>query len=149
MCGLICTSYIELENEALALKRMRDNMSAKLVEHNEMSANLENEIDLLRTTHAKCIEKELDNLRNAPCGTCDLLKFENESLSKRCKSLIAKSFDSHDSYHSGVGVFKIASSQLELASSIERVPLDISTVACASDSSSIAIPKPVASFGVA
>ena len=104
-CGLICTSCIELENEALALKRMRDNMSAKLVEHNEMSANLENEIDLLRTTHAKCIEKELDNLRSAPCGTCDLLKFENESLSKRCKSLIAKSFDSHDSCHSNVCYF--------------------------------------------
>ena len=39
--GLICTSCIELENEVLALKQMRDDMSAKLVEHNEMSANLE------------------------------------------------------------------------------------------------------------
>jgi len=39
-CGLICTSCIELKNEVLALKRMRDGMSAKLVEHNEMSANL-------------------------------------------------------------------------------------------------------------
>ena len=39
-CGLICTSCIDLENEVLALKRMRDDMSAKLIEHNEMSANL-------------------------------------------------------------------------------------------------------------
>ena len=115
-CGLICTSCIEFKNEVLSLKQMRDDMSAKFVEHNEMSANLEKETDLLRTTYAKCIEKELDNLRNAPCGTCDRLKFENESLSKRCNSLIAKSFDSHDSCHSGVGVFKVASSQPELAS---------------------------------
>ena len=148
-CGLLCTLCIELENEVLALKQMRDEMSAKLVEHSDMSANLEKEIDLLRTTYAMCMEKELDNLRNASCGTCDRLKFENESLSKRCKSLIAKSFDSHDSCHSGVGVFKVASSQPELTSSIECEPLDVSTVACASDSSSIATPKLVASSGVA
>lgn len=62
-CGLICTSCVELESEVLALKQMHDDMSAKLVEHNEMSANLEKEIELLRTTYAKCIEKEMDNLR--------------------------------------------------------------------------------------
>ena len=39
--GFICASCIELENEVLALKQMRDHMSVKLVEHNEMSANLE------------------------------------------------------------------------------------------------------------
>ena len=40
-CGLICTSCIDLESEVLALKKVRDDMSAKLVEHDEMSANLE------------------------------------------------------------------------------------------------------------
>jgi len=55
----------------------------------------------------------------------------------------------HDSCHSGVGVFKVASSQPELASSVKRVCLDVSTATCASDSSSIAITKPVASPGIA
>ena len=76
-CGLICTSCIDLENEVLALKQMRDDMSAKLVEHNEMSANLEKENDLLRTTYAKCIEEQVESLRNVSCGTSDRLKFEN------------------------------------------------------------------------
>ena len=67
----------------------------------------------------------------------------------RCRSLCAKSLDTHDSCHSDVDVSKIASFQLELASSVERESLDISTSACASDSSPIAIPKPVASSGVA
>ena len=39
-CGLICTSCIELKNEVLVFKQMCDDMSAKLVEHKEMSANL-------------------------------------------------------------------------------------------------------------
>ena len=73
-CGLLCTSCIDLENEVLALKQMRDDMSAKLVEHNEMSANLVKEIELLRTNYAKCIEKETNNLRNDSCGSCDRLK---------------------------------------------------------------------------
>ncbi|XP_022684993.1 uncharacterized protein LOC111258245 [Setaria italica] len=148
-CGLICTSCIELENEVLTLKQMRDDMSAKLVERNEMSANLEKENKLLRTTYAKCIEKEMDNLRNAPCGTCDRLKHENEVLATRCKILSAKSFDSCNSYHSDVGVSKIASSQLELLSSIERESLDASTCASALDSSSIATLKLVASSSIA
>jgi len=147
-CGLICTSCIDLENEVLALKHMRDDMSAKLVEHNDMSARFEIEVDLLRTTFAKCIEEQVESLRNALCGTCDRLKFENEFLSKRYKSLIAKSFDSRDSCHSDVGVSKIASSQPELASSVERESLDVSTCGSALDSSSIAISK-LASFGVA
>ena len=84
---------------------MRNDMSAKLVEHNDMSARFEIEVDLLRTTFAKCIEEQVESLRNALCGTCDRLKFENEFLSKRCKSLIAKSFDSHDSCHSNVCYF--------------------------------------------
>jgi hypothetical protein len=61
-CGLICTSCIDLESEVLALKKMREDMSAKLVEHDEMSANLEKENELFRTTYAKCIEEELNNL---------------------------------------------------------------------------------------
>ena len=73
--GLICTSYIDLENEFLVLKQMRDDMSAKLVEHNNMSARFEIEVDLLRTTFAKCIEEQVESLRNALCGTCDRLKF--------------------------------------------------------------------------
>jgi chromosome segregation ATPase len=109
--GLICTSCIEFENEVLALKQICDDMSAKLVEHNEMSANLEKENELLRTTYAECIEKEMQNLKNAPCGTCDRLKFENEILAKRCKSFCAKSLDSRDSCNSDVGVSKIASLQ--------------------------------------
>jgi len=147
-CGLICTSCIDLENEVLALKQMRGDMSAKLVEHNDMSARFEIEVDLLRIRFAKCIKEQVENLRNALCGTCDRLKFENEFLSKRCKSLIAKSFDSRDSCHSDVGVSKIASSQPELASSVERESLDVSTCDCVSDSSSIASPK-LASSGVA
>ena len=130
-CGLICTSCIELKNEVLALKRMRDGMSAKLVEHNEMSANLEH------------------NLENAPCGTCDHVKHENELLVTRCRSLCAKSLDSHDSCHSDVGVCKIASSKPELASLVERESLIVGTCATALDSSSIAIPKSVVSSGVA
>jgi len=82
------------------------------------------------------------------CGTCDHLKFENEFLSKRCKILCAKSFESHDSCHSDVGVSKIASSQPELIFSADRESLDIGTSTCVLDSSSIAISK-LASFGVA
>lgn len=41
--GLIFTSCLELENEVLALKQMRNSMSAKMVQHNEISANLEND----------------------------------------------------------------------------------------------------------
>jgi len=57
-------------------------------------------------------------------------------LSKICKSLIAKSFDSHDSRHSDVGVSKIVLSQPELAFLVERESLDFGTSVCASDSSS-------------
>jgi len=147
-CGLICTSCIEFENDVLALKQVRDDMSAKLVEHNDMSVRFEIEVDLVRTTFAKCIEEQVKSLRNALCGTCDRLKLENEFLSKRCNSLVAKSFKSHDSCHFDVGVSKITSFQPELISSVERECLDVSTAACASDSSSIAIPKLVASSGV-
>jgi GTP-sensing pleiotropic transcriptional regulator CodY len=63
-----------LESEVLALKKMSKDMSAKLVEHDEMSANLEKENELLHTTYAKCIEEEIDNLRNMACGTCEHLK---------------------------------------------------------------------------
>jgi len=95
-----------------------------LVEHNKMSANLEKEIELLRTTYAKCIGKEMENLKNAPCGTCDRLKFENEVLAKRCKSLCAKSLDSRDSCNSDVGVSEIVSLQPELSSCVARESLD-------------------------
>ena len=67
----------------------------------------------------------------------------------RCRSLCAKSLDTHDSCHSDVGVSKITSSQPELASSVERESLDASTSACASDSSCIAIPKLVTSSSIA
>ena len=145
--GLICTSCIDLKNEVLALKKLCDDMSAKLVEHNEMSANLEKENELLRTTYAECIGKEMENLKNAPCGTCDRLKFENEVLANRCKSLCAKSLDSRDSYNSDVVVSEIASLQPELSSCVARESLDDSTCAKALDSSSIASPKLVASSG--
>ena len=144
--ALICTSCVDLKNEVLALEQMRDDMCAKLVEHNEMSANLEKEIELLRTTYAKCIGEEMKNLRDAPCGTCEGLKFENEVLAKRCKSLCAKSLDSRDFSNSGV-VSKIASSHPELSSCAARESLDDSTCAKVLDNSSIATPKPVASSG--
>ena len=128
---------------------MPDDMSAKLVEHNNMSARFEIEVDLLRTTFAKCIEEQVESLRNALCGTCDRLKSENEFLSKRYKSLCAKSFDSRDSCNSDVGVSKIASSQPELASSVERESLIVGTCATTLGSSSIAIPKLAASSGIA
>jgi hypothetical protein len=94
-CDFICTSCIDLESEVLSLKKMRGDMSTKLVEHDDMSANLEKENELLRTTYAKCIEEEIDNLRNMTCGTCERLKSENEVLRTRCKSLCAKGLDSH------------------------------------------------------
>jgi hypothetical protein len=145
--GLTCTSCIELKNEVLALKQMREDMSAKLVEHKDMSANLEKEIELLRTTYAECIAKEMENLKNAPCGTCDRLKFENEVLAKRCKSFCAKSLVSRDSCNSDVVASKIASLQPKSSSCVARESLDGSTCAKASDSSSIASPKLVASSG--
>jgi hypothetical protein len=106
-CGLICTSCIDLESEVLALKKMRDDMSAKLVEHDEMSANLDKENELLRTTYAKCIEEEINNLRNMTCGTCECLKSQNEVLRTRCKSLCAKGLDSCFSCHSDVDASKL------------------------------------------
>ena len=57
------------------MKRMRDDMSVKLVEHNDMSARFEIEVDLLHTTYDKCIQEQVESLRNALCGTCDRLKF--------------------------------------------------------------------------
>ena len=54
---------------------MRDDMSVKLVEHNDMSARFEIEVDLLHTKYDKCIEEQVESLRNALCGTCDRLKF--------------------------------------------------------------------------
>jgi hypothetical protein len=107
-----------LESEVLALKKMRDDMSAKLVVHDEMSANLEKENELLRTTYAKCIEKEIDNLRNITCGTCECFKFQNEVLHTRCKSLCAKGLDSRISCHFDVDASKFASSQPEWTSSL-------------------------------
>lgn len=124
---------------------MRDDMCAKLVEHNEMSANLEKEIELLRTTYAECIGKEMQNLKNAPCGTCDHLKFENVILAKRCMSLCAKSLESHDSCKSDVGVPKIASLQPKSNSCVVRESLDDGTCPKALDSSSIASLELVAS----
>jgi hypothetical protein len=103
-CDLVCTSCINLESEVLALKKMCEDMSAKLVEHDEMSANIEKENELLRTTYAKCIEEEINNLRNMTCGTCEHLKSQNEVLHTRCKSLCAKGLDSHFSCHSDVDV---------------------------------------------
>src|SRR5579859_7298789 len=148
-CGLICTSCIDLENEVLVLKQMRNDMSAKLVEHDEMSANLEKEIDFLHTTYVNCIEKEMDILRNAPCGTCESLKHENEVLLTRCKNLSAKSFDSRISCHSEVDVSNLTSSQPESVLCVERESLDVGIRASALDSSPVASPKLVASSGVA
>jgi hypothetical protein len=59
------------------------------------SANLEKENELLSTTYAKCIEEEINNLRNTTCGTCERLKSQNKVLRTRCKSLCAKSLDYH------------------------------------------------------
>jgi hypothetical protein len=102
---------------------MHDDMSTKLVENNEMIVNLEKENELLRSTYSHCIEKEIDNLRNMTSGTCERLKFKNEVLRTRCKSLCAKHLDSRISCHSNVDAFKIASSQPELTSSLERESL--------------------------
>jgi hypothetical protein len=99
-----------LEREVLALKNMREDISAKLVEHDEMSANLEKENELSRTTYAKCIEEEIDNFRNMTCGTCERLKYENEVLRIRCKSLCVKGLDYRFSCHSDVDASKFASS---------------------------------------
>jgi hypothetical protein len=123
---------------------MRDDMSAKLVEHDEMSANLEKENELLHTTYAKCIEEEINNLRNMTCGTCERLKSQNEVLRTRCKSLCAKGLDSCFSCHSDVDASKFASSKAESTSSLECESLDGGKCASALDSSLIATPKLVA-----
>jgi hypothetical protein len=138
-----------LESEVFALKKMREDRSAKLVEHDEMSANLEKENELLRTTYAKCIEEEINILRNMTCGTCECLKSQNEVLRTRCKSLFAKGLDSHFSCHSDVDASKFSSSQPESTSSIECESLDGGKCTSALDSSPIATPKLVASSGIA
>jgi predicted nuclease with TOPRIM domain len=148
-CDFVCTSCIDLESEVLALKKMREDMSAKLVEHDEMSANLEKENELLRTTYAKCIEEEINNLRNMTCGTCERRKSQNEVLRTRCKSLCVKSLDSRFSCHSDVDASKFASSKPESTSSLEPESLDGGKCSSALDSSPIATPKLVASSGVA
>jgi hypothetical protein len=119
-CDFVCTSCIDWESDVLALKRMREDMSAKLVEHNEMSDDLEKENELLCTTYAKCIEEEINNLRNMTCGTCERLQSQNEVLRTRCKSFCAKGLDSRFSYHSDVDASKFASSKPESTSSLER-----------------------------
>jgi hypothetical protein len=69
---------------------MRDDMSAKLVEHDEMSANLEKENELLRTTYAKCIEEEINNLRKMTCGTCERLKSQNEVFAHKVQESVPR-----------------------------------------------------------
>jgi chromosome segregation ATPase len=91
-CDFVCTSCIDLESEVLALKKMRDDMSAKLVEHDEMSANLEKENELLRTTYAKCIEEEINNLRKMTCGTCERLKSQNEVFAHKVQESLCQEF---------------------------------------------------------
>ena len=44
---IICASCVDLRCEVETLKHVRDDISAKLVEHSDMSARLEIEIDLL------------------------------------------------------------------------------------------------------
>jgi hypothetical protein len=138
-----------LENGVLALKNMCEDMSAMLVEHDAMSANLDKENELLRTTYAKCIKEEINNLRYMTCGTCEHLKSQNEVLRTKCKSLCAKGLDSLLSRHSDVDTSKFASSQSESTSSIKRESLDGGKCANALDSSPIATPKLIASSGVA
>ena len=140
-----CTSCFDLKVEVMALEILRDDMSAELVAHKDMSANLEKEVDLLRTTYAECIEKEMENLRNAPCGTCDRLKYQNEVLVTTCKGLCAQFLGSHTSLHSAAGF----SSPLppELDSHVESESMDKSTCGVAKDSSSIASPKPCVESG--
>jgi hypothetical protein len=150
--GLLCAwreVLILRQHEVLALKTMREDMSAKLVEHDEMNANLEKENELLHTTYAKCIEEEINNLRNMTCGTCERLKSQNEVLRTRCNSLCAKGLDSRFSCHFDVDASKFASSKPESTSSLEHESLDGGKFASALDSSPIANPKLVASSGVA
>jgi uncharacterized CHY-type Zn-finger protein len=75
------------------------------------------------------------NLRNMTCGTCECLKFENDVLRTRCKSLCAKGLDSCFSCHSDIDASKIASYQLDSTSSLERESLNGGKCACALDSS--------------
>jgi hypothetical protein len=128
---------------------MCEDMSTKLVEHDEMSANLEKENEFLRTTYAKCIEEEINNLRNMTCGTYERLKSQNEVLRTRCKSLCAKGLDSWFSCHSDIDASKFASSNPESIYYLEREYLDGCRCASALDSSPIATSKLVASSGVA
>jgi hypothetical protein len=100
-----CTSCNDLKNEIEALKQVCDDMSAKLIEHNEMAARLEKDNDLLCTTYDECIEEEIQLLRETPCGTCEQLKSQNEVFLILCKILDAKLLDSHHCSHSDVDIF--------------------------------------------
>ena len=131
-----CTSCIDLKNEVEALKVLRD----------DMSASLEKEDELLRTTYARCLEEQMDDLRRAPCGSCDRLKFENEVLAARCKTLSAKSISGSLHVHSEVGISKVSSLPPLMDSHVESESLGKSTCGVAKDSSPIASPKHSASL---
>ena len=91
----------------------------------------------------------MHNLINAPCGTCDHLKFGKGILAKRCKNLSAKSSNSCVCFNSDLNASKIVSSQAESNSHVQRDSLDVGSCASASDSSSIAISKLATSYGIA
>jgi len=96
-----------------------------------------------------CIEKDMHNLINAPCGTCDHLKFGKGILAKRCKNLSAKSSNSCVCFHSDLNASKIVSSQAESNSHVQRDSLDVGSCASASDSTSLASSKFFASSSAA
>jgi hypothetical protein len=148
--SISCTSCNDLKNEIEALKQVRYDMSAKLIEHNEMTARLEKDKDLLCTAYDECIEEETQLLREDPCATCEHLKSQNEVLLILCKILGAKLLDSHHCSHSDVDIFKNSSLQPEMdCICVKLGSLDVIICAIALYASSLASAKPIASSGVA
>ncbi|WVZ63745.1 hypothetical protein U9M48_013353 [Paspalum notatum var. saurae] len=90
--------------------------------------------------------EQMDELRRAPFCSCDRLKFENEVLAARCKSLSAKSIFGSLPIHSEVGTSKVSSLPLQMDSHVESESLGKSICGVVKDSSPIASPKPSASL---
>jgi hypothetical protein len=87
-CEFVCTTCINLDSEVLVLKKICEDMSAKLVEHDELSANLEKENELLHTTNM------LNALKKKPIvlEICHVVHVSASSLKMRFCAQDARAF---------------------------------------------------------
>lgn len=119
--------------------------------------SLHNDICCIHASCTSCIDlkNEVEALKILRDDMSAKLLKHNEMSAKLEKKLellrttCAKPLDSHNSCHSDFDAFKVAPSQSDLTSSLKRESLDVGTCDGALDSSSIAIPKLVASSSVA